>query len=112
MRPKSGNTEHMSSASSLTKKSLKDIQRNLRDLVADIESGNLNGEESKQQPSQTNSEYYSSKYFKPPQFKILADRKNSDQGFLQMNMDSMALKFNRRASGYGTQTNHMLLIGE
>lgn len=77
-RPKSGATDHLSSASSLTKKSLKDIQRNLMDLVADIESGNLKGEESKHHPSQINSEYYSSKYFKPPQVRPVAERKNSD----------------------------------
>ena len=44
--------------------------------------------------------------------KPVAERKISDQGFMQMNMDSAALKFNRRASGYCTQTNHMLMRGE
>jgi hypothetical protein len=52
------------SISSLNKKSLKEIQKNLQGLVADLEGGKLNREESKNSLEAT-SDYYSSKYFKP-----------------------------------------------
>jgi hypothetical protein len=50
------------SSNSFNKKSLKDIKKNLKQLVEDIEAGNLKGEESKYS---SNPDYYASKYFKP-----------------------------------------------
>ena len=63
-RPKSGAADVMS-VSSLNKKSLKEIKKNLKDLVSDLEGVKLNQEESKNSSEANSSEYYSSKYFKP-----------------------------------------------
>ena len=88
------------STNSLNKKSLKDIQKNLKDLVSDLEVGNLHFEESKKS-ADSSSQYYSSKYYNGYSGKN-CERKVTDFGPNNANIDSAVIKFNRRSSGYGT----------
>ena len=49
----------------MDKKSLRDIKKNLSKLVADLEAENNVETEAMKNAAEVNSEYYSSKYYKP-----------------------------------------------